>query len=256
MKQTLYQILGVDPKATPEEIEAAFKKRLEELAVATIHDPNRLVALQQSREILSDPNRRAAYDGSIAARSAPAARVAVAQAPEPGSSLPWGKAVALAIVLAAVIWWMQRSDEPPPRQSASPQQPAQTRAPAAQDEPEPAAPSDAAPAPPAEPVAVTDGATVPEAAPTAQAPPNPLAGRWQCVDAITGRSSSYEFRPDGELLITSSGAPPLTSRYEIDGKTLKIGNAAQSSTLAIEELGGKKAIFNAGAGGKRVVCTR
>ena len=33
MKKTLYQILGVDPKASQEEIEAAYNARIDELSI-------------------------------------------------------------------------------------------------------------------------------------------------------------------------------------------------------------------------------
>ena len=68
MKKTLYQILGVDPKASREEIEAAYNARIDELKSATLQDPNKLRVLQQSKEILSDANRRAAYDASLVVR--------------------------------------------------------------------------------------------------------------------------------------------------------------------------------------------
>ena len=68
MKKTLYQILGVDPKASAQDIAAAYSMRLEEYKVATIRDPNKLVVLQQAKEILTDATQRAAYDVSLAGR--------------------------------------------------------------------------------------------------------------------------------------------------------------------------------------------
>ena len=55
MKKTLYQILGVDPKASVQDIEAAYIARIDELKFATLQDPNKLRVLQQSKVLLTDP---------------------------------------------------------------------------------------------------------------------------------------------------------------------------------------------------------
>ena len=64
MKQTLYDILGVARDASFEDIEVAYAKRFEVLKTETSWDSNRLVMLNEAREVLSDASRRAAYDAS------------------------------------------------------------------------------------------------------------------------------------------------------------------------------------------------
>lgn len=65
---TLYQILQVDPSADPEIIEVAYKR------LALRHHPDRgggpeaqerMRVLNAAREVLRDPERRAAYDRSL-----------------------------------------------------------------------------------------------------------------------------------------------------------------------------------------------
>ena len=101
MKKTLYQILGVDPKASAEDIAAAYSKRVEEYNVATIVDPNKLVVLQQAKEILLDVNQRAAYDGSLAGRATRAPVKAVEET-EPSFLQVWGKWVVVGMVLIII----------------------------------------------------------------------------------------------------------------------------------------------------------
>jgi molecular chaperone DnaJ len=66
--RTLYQVLQVDPLADPEVIEVAFKR------LALKHHPDRSAApgaagrmreLNEAKDILGDPRRRALYDRSI-----------------------------------------------------------------------------------------------------------------------------------------------------------------------------------------------
>jgi molecular chaperone DnaJ len=66
--RTLYQVLQVDPLADPEVIEVAFKR------LALKHHPDRSTApgaagrmreLNEAKDILGDPRRRALYDRSI-----------------------------------------------------------------------------------------------------------------------------------------------------------------------------------------------
>ncbi len=66
MKRSLYQMLGISPDATPEEIKAAYTRRLEGLITATQRGETDAVneerILKDVREILLDPASRAAYD--------------------------------------------------------------------------------------------------------------------------------------------------------------------------------------------------
>ncbi len=249
MKKTLYQILGVDPKASAQEIAAAYSQRLAEYNVATILDPNKLVVLQQAKEILSDANQRAAYDGSIAGR-ATRAPIEVVDEQEPAFLQVWGKWIVLGVVLiAAGVWWAKR-DAPPPAQNISPPQVASpTLEPTAEPvEPaeQPASPDDAKEAAP--PVAAVQ--------PQDDSPASPILGQWPCHDSISGRTSQYNFQPDGTLNMTNTGGQALTLNYGIAGNVLKLTGPSQASTFIIEELSAGKMILNTGVEGRRVVCER
>ena len=250
MKKTLYQILGVDPKASAQDIESAYASRLEELKVATIQDPNKLVVLQQSKTILADPAQRAAYDGSLSSRDAPAPSAAQDEA-EPSFLQQWGKWIAAGVVVIAVgIWWARHGATPPPprlpaRQIAAPRP--------VEPAPQPVLPASEAPA------SAASNSVAPPAASTplpADLPANPLLGEWSCSDAISGRNSKYHFRQDGVLSVTSSDGQIADLKYELSGKTLKLTDPKQVNTLAIEELVARKLILYTGSGGQRVVCKR
>lgn len=65
MNRSLYDVLGVDPKATPAQIKAAFRKH------ATAHHPDKengdakkMADINAAYEVLSNPERRARYDES------------------------------------------------------------------------------------------------------------------------------------------------------------------------------------------------
>ena len=249
MKKTLYQILGVDPKASSQDIEVAYAKRLEEMQMSSIQDPNKLVVLQQSKAVLSDPTQRAAYDGSLSSRNAPALSAAKDE-PEPSFLQQWGKWIAAGVVLIGVgVWWAKHSASPPlqtlPAQqiASRPVAPAPQPVQPASELAASAAPNNVAPA----------AASIPS---PADLPANPLLGEWSCNDAISGRNSKYSFQQDGALSIASSDAPTTDLKYELSGKTLKLTDPKQVSTLAIEELVARKMILHAGTGGQRVVCTR
>jgi curved DNA-binding protein CbpA len=66
MKRSLYQMLGISPEATPEEIKTAYTRRLEGLITATQRGETDAIneerILKDVREILLDPASRAAYD--------------------------------------------------------------------------------------------------------------------------------------------------------------------------------------------------
>ena len=101
MKKTLYQILDVDPKASTEEIVSAHA-RLMSVRDTQWPDSNMPGLVQQAREILGDPQRRAAYDRSLVASNA----IETSSASEEPSFLEaWGKWIAGALVLGALTWW-------------------------------------------------------------------------------------------------------------------------------------------------------
>jgi hypothetical protein len=252
MKKTLYEILGVDPKASPQEIEAAYIARIDELKFATLQDPNKLRVLQQSKEILSDANQRATYDASIAVRATPESYV-MEEYPEPTFLEQWGKWIAAGVVvIAAVLWWASHRVAPPPKPPTP--QAAAGPAPAS---PAPASPTPAPASETVEPAAQTNAVNAVAAVPLpAAAPVNAVMGEWSCDDAISGHTSKYNFQQSGALGIVTSDGHTLEYKYELEGKSLKVTDPKQSSIFTIEEMAATKMILNTGAGGQRVVCKR
>lgn len=59
---THYDTLGVSRNATPEEIKSAYRKLAKQLHPDLGGDPERFKSINEAYEILSDPNKRAAYD--------------------------------------------------------------------------------------------------------------------------------------------------------------------------------------------------
>lgn len=108
-KQSLYELLGLTDKASPQDIRDAFETRRRELEA----DPdgeerrNRLSFLQHARDVLSDPRQRALYD-----RRSRDQRAAVAVAPKPRRSL-WP--VFAMLLLAGAAWpaWRYLAADPP-----------------------------------------------------------------------------------------------------------------------------------------------
>lgn len=249
MKKTLYQILGVDPKASAQDVAAAYSKRLEEFSAATIRDPNKLVVLQQAKEILLDANQRAAYDGSLTGRVA-RAPVEADDEPEPAFLQVWGKWIVVGVVLIAVgVWWAKRDASPPAENTPPPQVASRTLEPNSQPvetAEQPANPGEAKEAAP--PVAAVQ--------PQDDTPTSPILGQWSCHDSISGRTSQYNFQPDGTLNTAKSDGQVLTLNYGVSGKVLKLTGPNQASTFMIEELTVRKMILNTGVEGRREVCER
>lgn len=91
----LYQVLGVDREASREEIALAWRRRARtehpDARPADAGAPGRFQALAEAWQVLGDPDRRAAYDATLArarpdARPSPdaPARVPVRYARDPG----------------------------------------------------------------------------------------------------------------------------------------------------------------------------
>lgn len=72
-KKTLYQILGVRRDASAEEIGLAHEMKSAEMQRAQPPDPGGLALVTEAHRILSDPERRAAYDAALVAAAEKAA---------------------------------------------------------------------------------------------------------------------------------------------------------------------------------------
>jgi curved DNA-binding protein CbpA len=69
MARNHYELLGVDPIASQEEIDAALERRMKQFRVLTSQgrrpDPKALNRLREAHAALSDPKRRKAYDRKV-----------------------------------------------------------------------------------------------------------------------------------------------------------------------------------------------
>jgi S1-C subfamily serine protease len=114
MKKTLYDILGVAADADHDQIVLAYRNRIEDAAAEHL-DPNERVLLKEAYSVLSQANQRAAYDASLA-RQAQAPRIDPVEVnfDEPPSR-PWFVWVAVALVLAGIIYAWQGRKAPKPQ---------------------------------------------------------------------------------------------------------------------------------------------
>jgi len=63
-----YMDLGVDPKASQQEIEKVYSKRVAELRMSKVEDaPEELAEVEAAYAVLRDPRKRASYDAQLKA---------------------------------------------------------------------------------------------------------------------------------------------------------------------------------------------
>lgn len=63
-----YMDLGVDPKASQQEIEKVYGKRAAELRMSKVEDaPEELAEVEAAYAVLRDPHKRASYDARLKA---------------------------------------------------------------------------------------------------------------------------------------------------------------------------------------------
>jgi len=63
-----YMDLGVDPKASQQEIEKVYGKRVAELRVSKVEDaPEELAEVEAAYAVLRDPQKRSSYDARLKA---------------------------------------------------------------------------------------------------------------------------------------------------------------------------------------------
>ncbi|HEY8523876.1 MAG TPA: J domain-containing protein [Acidimicrobiales bacterium] len=66
MAPTHYEVLGVPPSATPEQVRAAYRAKARDHHPDAGGDPDRMRAINAAWRVLGDPARRAAYDRALA----------------------------------------------------------------------------------------------------------------------------------------------------------------------------------------------
>lgn len=112
MGVSLYDILGVAPKATAAEIQAAYEDKT---ADGRALDASRSMALKEAFKVLSNPQRRAAYDQSLRSRTYERARAVAAE--EEGAG--WGRkaliAAAVALLAGGAWYSLKRPAAPAPK---------------------------------------------------------------------------------------------------------------------------------------------
>ena len=277
MKQTLYDILEVSRDASFEDIEVAYAKRFEKLKGETSWDSNRLVMLNEAREVLSDAAKRSAYDASLeAATQQPEPRIHTVEIEDtPRSSAGW--IVAGVIVLAAIVWWVMRDDSPPAEITVA--QPVEEGVEFELGGEEETLVvlegGDAAGLADEETISEIDAiyaseedeaegdalfGDVVESEPVAAATPAPgggaaIIGFWDCFEPVTGRTSEYGFASDGGLTIRPPDGVMQSFSYEVAGQAVNVTDANPPRSLAIEDLAPRRLVLSSGAG-QRLVCTR
>jgi hypothetical protein len=137
-KKTLYEILGIPRDANPLDIGLAHERRVAEMRRAVPPDPSAEALVQQAFEILSNANRRAAYDAQLitaAERSAAAEQATpdleIGEDEEPKRKIPVVAIVLVAAIAIGVAFFALRTpSEPPPAAAIAEAPPAPPEPPA------------------------------------------------------------------------------------------------------------------------------
>src|SRR5882672_3337771 len=112
MKTTLYQLLGVAPNASKEQIAAAYRTALGAAENARHSDPNSATFLRDAYQILSNDAQRAAYDASLVRAQRGAAAPAPAADARAIGWMPWLVGVMLLVGLVAAWQWRKAPVQP------------------------------------------------------------------------------------------------------------------------------------------------
>ncbi|MGD8477057.1 MAG: DnaJ domain-containing protein [Burkholderiales bacterium] len=291
MKQTLYDILGVARDASFEDIEVAYSKRFEVLKAETSWDSNRLVMLNEAREVLSDAARRAAYDASLDAPPPPrgARRQQSRIDDQPRSNSKW--IFAGVILLVLVIWSATRdeeesngtgpgvsSDQAGAESAGADQGGLEADADSADESVVVLGGSDAADVVDDETISEVEAATAsapieagaasaPVESTGTTAPPQVTAstgastntgiiGNWDCFAPVTGRNTNYRFADDGTVSIAPASGAAQTFSYEYGGGRISLVDTDPPQVVNVEELSARKMILSTSGDGQRVVCSR
>jgi hypothetical protein len=104
MKKTLYELLGVAPDATADDIAAAYEKARAALEQSSQSDPNQAIILREAFQLLSNKQKRQVYDSSLAAKEAALEAAAAAPAVEGANSMRFVWIAGAALGLVLVSW--------------------------------------------------------------------------------------------------------------------------------------------------------
>ena len=108
-KSTLYDVLGLDQRASPSDIGRTYRRIKAEMeGEHSAPNPRRAALLHEAHEVLSDPRKRAAYDKTL--------REEKFLGVKPGTN-PAAKYAALSAALAAALgaaWWFTQGSAPKP----------------------------------------------------------------------------------------------------------------------------------------------
>src|SRR5260221_577445 len=108
-KSTLYDVLGLDQRASPSDIGRTYRRIKSEMqGEHSAPNPRRAALLHEAYEVLSDPQKRAAYDKSL--------RGEKFLGVEPGAK-PALKFAVLGVAVAAALgggWWFTQGRAPEP----------------------------------------------------------------------------------------------------------------------------------------------
>ncbi len=115
MARTYYDILGVANDASLESISEAYQAKLKALHDNHSLDRNQLTVLREVHQILSNPDKRQAYDLSLVRPATPRAAALVVEAADaPNPQLTWIKwLLALLIALLLAFWWHLKREKNP-----------------------------------------------------------------------------------------------------------------------------------------------
>ncbi|HXA46177.1 MAG TPA: DnaJ domain-containing protein, partial [Burkholderiaceae bacterium] len=122
MKKTLYEILGVEPNAGPEEINTAYQQAIEKFDQNVSRDPNERVMLREAFQVLSNQQKRSFYDISLKNKAPD--KVIVSAAEYEGTQTNWQNwIIGVLLVVAVAGWWVANKSSRAPSAPATVVQP-------------------------------------------------------------------------------------------------------------------------------------
>ncbi|NIO39181.1 MAG: DnaJ domain-containing protein [Burkholderiales bacterium] len=273
MKQTLYDILEVERDASFEDIEIAYTRRFEKLRGETNWDSNRFVMLNEAREVLSEPAKRAAYDASLALSARREAQPPVVEIEDAPRSV--GKWMGVGIVVLAIVVWLLVRGETPSDELATAPAATEGTQPETDDEEfvfesERAAEEvdeeilseleELSGLEEAEPdvteLSVAESTAASAVTEPGGAPGASILGFWDCYEPVTGLSTEYGFGADGTLSIQAAGGARQSFTYEMAGGRITLVDAEPPEKIGIEELKARRLVLSTSGAGQRVVCKR